>query len=427
MIDYVIALLLILVNVSAVLNVLLLLYVFFGADMKLAPKHLWISGGLFFVLNWIMAWIPGSDAYTVLVMLIYMIVVVCMLSRSHRVKNSFLTVPAALMYVQWGSMFGVIERLIGLGKLVYNYKGKEEISIFFFLSDVVLFAILFWLFRKVDAEKLSVRFSRVEGVVVALVCILYPVMVQFFLYMEKNITHPLYRPFWLIGMLLVNAAIVFAVIHRKKSAYYRQQVNQYKEQFQSEYEFFKDYRESNQDTIRFRHDFNSHMLVLKQMLEEGEYQRASAYFSKLADVSGKNHMTYITGNEILDMILNAKQQTLKEQEIEVSIDGTLTGLDYMNDVDCCILFSNLIDNAVEANLLCERERYIHITAKKTKNRLCFTIVNPYTEQKEKVRMDGKPHGIGLKNVSDTIRKYQGEYSTEGKDGTFRVSCILGME
>lgn len=427
MIDYVIALMLILVNVSAVLNMLLILYIFFDANMNLTPKRLCFSGSIFFVINLIMAVIPGSDSYTVLVVLLYMIAVVCILSQSHRIKNSVLIIPAALMYVQWGSMFGVIERLVGMGNLTYNYKGKEKISVFFFLSDIVLIMVLLYLFRKLDREKLSMRFSRVESVIIIIICIIYPIMVQFFVYMEQVVENPLYRPFWLISMILINFAVVFAMVHRKKTAYYRQQAAQYKEQFQAEYTFFNDYRKRNQSTIKFRHDINNHMLVLKEMLQAGEYERASAYFAKLADMSGKSYMTYITGNEILDMILNAKQELLKEHNIRVVIDGTMSGLGYMNDVDCCILFSNLIDNAVEANILCEKNRFINITSKKSKNMLYFTITNPFTGQEEKRKQDGKPHGIGLRNVSDIISKYEGEYRVEYKDGVFRVICCIRME
>lgn len=427
MIDNLIAVLLLLVNVSAVLNVLMLIYIFFGADIRLTPRILLLSGGIFFVLNLILALIPGGDSFTVILVFLYMVTVICIISVSKPLKNSFLAIPASLMYVQWGNMFQVFERLIGLEDKVYNYQGKEDISLFFFLSDVILFVILYVLFRRVAREKLSVRFSRVEGVIVTIICILYPVMVQFFVYLEDSISHPLYRPFWLIGMLLVNFAVVFAVVHRKKSAYYRMQADQFKEQFQTEYDYFKDYRESNKDTIRFRHDINSHMLVLKEMINAGEYERANAYFAKLADVSGKSHMTYITGNEILDMILNAKQEMFKEQGIRITIDGTVTGIDYMDDVDCCILFSNLIDNAVEASMLCKDERFICITAKQTKNILYFEIVNSYNASVKKTKADGKPHGIGLQNVSDIIKKYHGEYSVESTEKTFRVICCLNMK
>ena len=210
------------INVAAVLNVLLILKVFFGAPLRIGRRILFVvSISTFFV-------------------------------------NVVLAIPAALMYVQWGTVLGLFERLVGLDRFAYHYMDIMWITPFDVLSDFLLLALLLILYKKVNRELLAMRFSVGEGVLVTIVCIIYPVIVQFFAYIEPNISHPLYKPFYLIGMLIVNAAIIFAVAHRKKEKYYRMVAERYKEQFQEELD----------EAISLNNQFNSQVISLKNQNEK---------------------------------------------------------------------------------------------------------------------------------------------------------------
>lgn len=428
MIDILVTLLIILVNVAAVLNVLLILYLFFSAQLKLSNRRFGIVAGVYFVINLIFAYIPNTDQYTALMVFACMLLFISLFSTEKRIKNCFLAIPAALMYVQWGTIFSMLERLFGLDKWIYNYQDVMEVKISTFLPDYLLVAILIILFNKLKREAVEVRFSRTESILLTIVCIIYPIMVQFFSFLEDSVEHPLYKPFWIISMLLINFAIVYAVVRGKRSIYYKQVAKQYKEQFQSEYDYFKDYKEHNQQTIKFRHDWNNHMLVIKDLMEQGEYERANEYFSQIMTENKLLKQDYITGNSIVDVILKSKHDMLQEYQISFRMDGNLTDIDYMTDVDCCILFSNIIDNAMEANLTCKENRYISFLVKKTKNLVHISITNPYGEHKmEYTKTNGDIHGIGLLNIKEMIERYSGEYYIQKENGVFTLTCVLPLE
>lgn len=84
----------------------------------------------------------------------------------------------------------------------------------------------------------------------------------------------------------------------------------------------------------------------------------------------------LTGNEIVDLILASKTDELEHNQIKITCEGSLETFSFMEHVDCCILFSNLIDNAIEANLKLEKGRYITITTNGTNNLLYVEVSNP---------------------------------------------------
>lgn len=425
--DLFVTLIILMINVAAVCDVLLILKVFFGADIRLSGRMLFVVGSIFFVLNLVLSCIPGGDAYTGIVVLGYMMTIIMLFSNSKRIRNTFLAIPAALMYVQWGTMFSLFEQLTGLEKFGYNYKNSELVTPLYFVSDILLFVLLWWVYKKVNRAAVSVQFSKLEGVLITIVCIVYPIVVAFFNYLQGSIDHVLYQPFWLVIMILINVAVIYAVVHRKKATYYKLVANQYKDQFQAEYDSFQDYKASNSELIKFRHDWNNHMLVLQELFHQGEYEKANSYFSELTAMTKSMQKTYVTGNEIVDMLLKSKYHLLESNGITFQMTGNLTEFSFMEDVDCCILFANLLDNAIEANMGYEGERFIHLDMNKTKGLLYFQMTNPYAEiTKDTIaeKSNGDVHGIGLSNVAEIVQKYDGEHSTEKRDDTFIVKCCF---
>ena len=105
----------------------------------------------------------------------------------------------------------------------------------------------------------------------------------------------------------------------------------------------------------------------------------------------------------------------------------------INEFDLCVLFGNILDNALEA---CERMqsgqcRFINIQAKNVKK--CFLLeVKNSMGRTEKyidgytIKEDSQKHGIGLLNVSDVVNKYNGVVNTEAEKGIFVISILMPM-
>ena len=105
----------------------------------------------------------------------------------------------------------------------------------------------------------------------------------------------------------------------------------------------------------------------------------------------------------------------------------------MEPVDICILFSNLIDNAIEACCKVQDERYLQINVTDSPNILMLTLRNPMTgellkdgEGLKTTKEEKNKHGIGLQNVEEIVRKYNGEYYYETQEYEFIIKLVLGI-
>ncbi len=96
------------------------------------------------------------------------------------------------------------------------------------------------------------------------------------------------------------------------------------------------------------------------------------------------------------------------------------------------MFSNILNNAIEA---CERmpinNRKILLIVNSRSNVLAIEISNTYSGI---VRKDGssfktikgndRDHGIGMNNLKEVVKKYNGIFNTEHDEKVFKVSMTL---
>ena len=327
----------------------------------------------------------------------------------------------------------MLDVLFGLEKFGIVAEG-EILTPCYMIADLVLFILLLIVMRKSERQKWSLTLTIGEGIgVLVYSMFFYALKYIFEIYAELGIS-PFYKLFGYVFLLVLNFGFLYAIIHRKLAGYYKNVSQNYKEQFEEEYSYFQDYKDKQQDTAQFRHDWQNHMLVLQKMLRDGDYTRAEEYFEGLSGVSGVTTQKILTGNEMLDMLLCIKERECREENIAVSMEGTLSELNRLKPVDSSILFSNLLDNAIEANRKVESDRFIKIRARCVNEAIYFEMENPMEEELQyegsrllTTKEDSEAHGLGLKNVGEIVKKYQGKYHLEGKNKRFTIQIIFPSE
>ncbi len=434
---YLVSIALIIVNIFTILNILLISKYLFGGDIRINNRILITTGGIFLVLDLILSLTLDESHANLITLIIYAYIlgVLLILTQSHRLKTLFLTVPAILVYVQWCAILELIEKLFGLDRFYYHYMAGYDVTFAHVFADPLLFLLLYRLGKYSKKHAFNTQLTIGEGIVITILCVFLPIIQEVFNLLEEHFQNILYNIAWTLFIIALNFAVIYTIAHRKKAQYYKELSENYKAQFSSEYHYFKDYKTEQSDLAKFRHDFNSHIVLLQEMMANGEYERAHHYFSDLTTgfSQGSNPSIsprMITGNEIIDLVLNARTDLLSNGNIQIRCEEPLTELNFMNEVDCCILFSNLIDNALEANMRLEAERYIRLSKKKTANNLFIEISNPI---KEKAQMEGDQyisqkqgtnHGIGLQNIIGIINKYKGNYRISEEDNIFSVQILF---
>ncbi|HCX61137.1 MAG TPA: ATP-binding protein, partial [Clostridiales bacterium] len=136
-------------------------------------------------------------------------------------------------------------------------------------------------------------------------------------------------------------------------------------------------------------------------------------------------------NVIVDSILNYKMQAITNMDTEVQIDVSIPKKINISAYDMTVILGNLMDNAITALKKCNSEKLLIVKIRYSKGSILITVANTYNgEVKEKngtlltSKDDEKNHGIGLRNVEETVNINNGHMKINYNDKEFKVKIIL---
>ena len=115
--------------------------------------------------------------------------------------------------------------------------------------------------------------------------------------------------------------------------------------------------------------------------------------------------------------------------MQVMIECTL---DKTDEMDIAILMSNLLDNAIEAAVLCDNP-FVNMKITRKETYLHIMISNSCKSEPDKeagklltTKKDKTLHGYGISNVKDIVERYNGFYNYELEKGKFTTDILLHM-
>ncbi len=216
-------------------------------------------------------------------------------------------------------------------------------------------------------------------------------------------------------------------LEQEKSSQYHAQVMAYK-MLEEQY--------SRQE--RLRHDLKNHLIALSGLLENREWEKMRGYLSRMCENGSLEDDEEMTGSSAVDALLYRKRKETKEKKIRWECEVHIPGECGINEFDLCVLFGNILDNAVEAcdRMMVHRKHdadcFIRVQAKKVKKFFLLEVRNSADKAEQykaghSNKGNAKEHGIGLLNVRDVVQRYHGVMNVESQDGAFTISLLLPME
>lgn len=183
-----------------------------------------------------------------------------------------------------------------------------------------------------------------------------------------------------------------------------------------------------------RHDMKNHVIALSGLVERSEWTNIADYLKRMEQCADPGTGGEATGNSAVDALLYQKRKLAEKNSILWECDVQIPPACGIPEFDLCVLFGNLLDNALES---CEKlssgeDRWIRIQAGPVKKCFLLEIKNcTDLEHMDAIGSAGKHpvngHGIGLLNVQDVLRKYNGTLHMDLQDHLFVVSLLLPME
>ena len=422
------------IDVLVLYDLILLVEVPFGIPMKSNWKQLAVLGLLFIGYYAFLCYViaPPKMVIALFEYLFYAVaIVIC--AKEKRFKALLLSVPAVLVYMQWGMNFELVEVLLG-----WNKYGILIDTIFvtplWIASDLLFFVCLVLLKHFVGKKSVQVTLSLWEGIILVIFCIFGSYSADILVMLQETFHDRALNIAWVLFVLLLNAALVYAIAYRKRAKHFQVISENYKQQFDAEYAYFKEYTKENKEISKFRHDWKNHMIVMQGLMGQGNMEEAKAYFDDLSGRADTFKWKVATGNETLDMILASKMLMMQEKNITFDFTGNVNGISHMKPADLCIVFSNLMDNAIEAAEQCRENRRIQIRATHS-SEYCMVVIENTVKDKVvyadgeliTTKEDVKNHGIGLQNVKEILEKYSSELKFDSDEKLFKVKLLLKKE
>lgn len=207
------------------------------------------------------------------------------------------------------------------------------------------------------------------------------------------------------------------------------------EQYHAQIVVYQTMEEQYRQSERLRHDLKNHVLALSGLWEGGEWEKLGNYLKSMENGAEFGACEEATGSRAVDVVLYQKRKMAEEKQVSWESSVRIPKSCDINEFDLCVLFGNLLDNAVEA---CEKSEhgkkrrdskpFIRVHAGAVKKCLLMEVANSTAAEEsgytEKINLP--EYGIGLLNVEDVVRRYNGAMNIEINSGIFVVSILLPL-
>lgn len=198
-----------------------------------------------------------------------------------------------------------------------------------------------------------------------------------------------------------------------------------------QYEFYEEQGEKYNESVKILHDVNKHLKMIENLYEAQKDDMAKTYAKEIGQMLVPLCLEDYTNNPILNVLLNDKKRIASLHSICFKLDIGIVDLGFMEPIEVTTVFGNLLDNAIEACDLVPNHRYIDMKLDKYNEFIVINISN-CTMPIEKwnfgkpVSRKGKNHGIGLLNVENIIKKYNGSMVLEEANKKFSCKIIFNL-
>ncbi|HFQ7766308.1 TPA: GHKL domain-containing protein [Clostridioides difficile] len=434
----------------------------------------------FSIMNGILIYKKDSkkNEKIVFYIVLFLIYIIVQISRLFNGGNYFSNINYLfyiLAFIAWGGYYN------------YFYKiGYIKYSVFFYLFsvyykclDAVIYRILFFAITgNVISSKESLLVPSLESIKIQiysnLIIILIYLIFSFFRKSIKLISQDKRNYVYLLFALLVNTMNMFVNYVLKKlerfgslhsEGYYfdnfvnpklvgassiflillfkeiikenrlKSQAELIKNKLDMQYAHYLSIQESHMRVKKLYHDINNHIYCIDNLRNNSK--EIDEYVNNLKDEIKTFKYIYNTGNMILDIIINEKSEICLKKGIKFTCSINFSKVNFVKPIDVSSIFSNILDNAIEA---CDKivdeniNKYIRIKGTITKSFFVLKCenskLNQLTFNKNILltnKMDKFVHGIGIQSIKSSLQKYNGELLFENSIDKFILNIYIPLD
>lgn len=321
---------------------------------------------------------------------------------------------------------------------IYNITTIEIRTFIFTSATLIIFINLLNKIKKIDYHKLQYSFIAI-AITGNVVTVLFSFMIQEGTFYSENnffnVTGGVLSNMLPWIMIVSNIALIMIVKKLIYNTKIEAENRLIKEKMDMQYKYYLELYEAQDKIKKLYHDINNHILCIDSISKN---EKLSHLYLKSIDEDLKEYRNkFNSENIILDIILNEKGNECIKRNIQFNVDINFEKCKFIEMKDVCSIFSNMIDNAIEA---CDKienksiEKSIKLRGTIVKNFFVIkcenTKINKVEAVKNKIitsKKDKFIHGIGLDSINSSIEKYSGDIRIENLEEKFIIKIYIPLQ
>ena len=234
-----------------------------------------------------------------------------------------------------------------------------------------------------------------------------------------------------VAFLISNATLIVLFRQIRGREKEKAQLKSIKDALQAQYAHDLERAEFNDMILKARHDMKSQILTTKHLLDTGERELAAEHLESLEAIVLQLPRKEYCDNFIINAVIQSKVAYAKENGISVEVELPIKfkQLDYIRDIHYCSIFSNMLDNAIEACVAdaASDSPVIELKAITLSGYVFIKVINPIEHEfkaTSKKQADANEHGFGLGILNSIAKTYGGSFTIGSENAA--VSAVMAL-
>lgn len=300
------------------------------------------------------------------------------------------------------------------------------------LVDLIIFSLyqfaMYFLLKK--NSKINIQASSLALLIVPIISIIIILIITYTM-AETNNEALLISLLWVCISIFLADIYIYYLFNKLASLYnQKSQFMMLQQEKNLQTKYYNELENKYTEYRQLAHDINRHLGILDELYSNGHLNEAEEYATQIKKMMDSSKIAVHTNNKIINILVNDKIDTAQRNDIEFIYNCEDTALSFIDDIDLTIILSNLLDNAFEE---CMNNKAEHNTIN-----LCicqinnFNIINltntcytpPQLNHNRYLSTKAGHSGIGMINVENTVKKYNGSFMSEFKDHLFTTQITF---
>lgn len=295
------------------------------------------------------------------------------------------------------------------------------------LSNYITTKVFIFFYKNKNLDKITLS-QYLMFLILPLFSILYIVTLLIYVQMYMSAEDISLLVLNVISIIVLNIVVTNVFQAASKNNELKSEILVYEKQSKMQYEYYNSLEKNYTNSRKVIHDVKNHIQALEHLYSIDK-EKAKEYSKDLYLMLDSITQKKYTENRVLNIILNDKIQRAEEFRINVECKIGNIYLDFIKDIDLTTIFSNLLDNAIEASSECIKSKEISIVCDEFNGFIVLNISNtlakkPIEGDKGLISNKSSKRGFGLNNVKKALEKYEGNLRIEYDNEIFKVNIVI---